>query len=82
MRRDQSGSGYRFNDVTPDAALVLPRPVSASRSPGVPLAEDSLLVEAGFDLNLSPAATLGVLSGQLASNIQDNAVKDRFTWLF
>ena len=39
--------------------------------------------EAGFDLNLSPAATLGVsYSGQFASDLTDNAVKGRFTWLF
>jgi len=49
----------------------------------VPLAEDSALVEAGLDLNLSPTATLGVsYSGQLASDLIDNAVKGRFTWLF
>jgi uncharacterized protein with beta-barrel porin domain len=45
--------------------------------------EDSLLVEAGFDLNLSPTAMLGVsYSGQIASDLTDNAVKGRFTWLF
>jgi len=50
---------------------------------GVPLAENSLLVEAGLDLNLSPTATIGVsYSGQFASELTDNAVKGRFTWLF
>ena len=50
---------------------------------GVPLAENSLLIEAGLDLNLSPTATLGVsYSGQLASDLQDNAIKGRFTWPF
>jgi hypothetical protein len=45
--------------------------------------ENSLLVEAGFDLNLSPTAMLGVsYSGQIASDLTDNAVKGRFTWLF
>ncbi len=43
----------------------------------------SLLVEAGLDFNLGPNATLGVsYSGQLASDLQDNAVKGRLTWLF
>lgn len=50
---------------------------------GVPLAENSLLVEAGLDLNVSSAITLGVsYSGQLASEVQDNAIKGRFSWRF
>jgi outer membrane autotransporter protein len=40
---------------------------------GVPLADNSLLVEAGLDLNLSPTATLGVsYSGQIASDLTEN----------
>jgi uncharacterized protein with beta-barrel porin domain len=47
------------------------------------LAQDGLLIEAGVDFNLGPNATLGVsYSGQLASDLQDNAVKDRLIWLF
>jgi len=50
---------------------------------GVPLAEDTALVEAGLDLNLSPTATLGAsYAGQFGNNVQDNAVKGRFNWLF
>ena len=50
---------------------------------GVPLAEDTALIEAGLDLNLSPSATLGAsYSGQFVDRVQDNAVKGRFTWLF
>jgi uncharacterized protein with beta-barrel porin domain len=49
----------------------------------VTLADNSLLVEAGLDLNLSSTATLGVsYSGQFASDLTDNAVKGRFTWIF
>jgi len=45
---------------------------------GVPLAQDSLLLEAGLDFNISAAATLGVsYSGQFASDVTDNAVKGR-----
>jgi outer membrane autotransporter protein len=47
------------------------------------LAQDGLLIEAGVDFNLGPNATLGVsYSGQLASDLQDNAVKGHLTWLF
>ncbi|HEV7463417.1 MAG TPA: autotransporter domain-containing protein, partial [Methyloceanibacter sp.] len=74
---------HAFDDVTPDAALVFASTGIGFDITGVPLADNSLLVEAGFDLNLSPAATLGVsYSGQFASDLTDNAVKGRFTWLF
>jgi uncharacterized protein with beta-barrel porin domain len=47
------------------------------------LANDSLLIEPGLDFTLGPNATLGVsYSGQLASDLQDNAVKGRLTWQF
>jgi uncharacterized protein with beta-barrel porin domain len=47
------------------------------------LAQDSALIEAGFDLNFRPAVTLGVsYSGQFADSLQDNAVNGRLTWLF
>lgn len=48
---------------------------------GVPLAEDSALIEAGLDLALSPNATLGAsYAGQLADDIRDHAVKGRLNW--
>jgi outer membrane autotransporter protein len=50
---------------------------------GVPLAQDTALIEAGLDLSLSPTATLGATyAGQFGDGVQDNAVKGRFTWLF
>jgi len=74
---------HAFDDVTPDAALAFASTGIGFTVTGVPLAQDSLLVEAGLDFNLGPNATLGVsYSGQLASDLQDNAVKGRLTWLF
>jgi uncharacterized protein with beta-barrel porin domain len=50
---------------------------------GVPLAQNSALIDVGLDLNLRPTITLGVsYAGQFANDLQDNAVKGRFTWLF
>jgi uncharacterized protein with beta-barrel porin domain len=50
---------------------------------GVPLAQDSFLLEAGLDLALSATATLGVsYTGQFADSVSDNGVKGRLTWLF
>jgi uncharacterized protein with beta-barrel porin domain len=49
----------------------------------MPLAEDSALIDAGLDFTLGPAMTLGVsYSGQIASDLTDNAVKGRSAWLF
>jgi outer membrane autotransporter protein len=74
---------HAFDDVTPGAALAFVSTGIGFTVTGVPLAQDSLLVEAGLDFNLGPNATLGVsYSGQLASDLQDNAVKGRLTWLF
>jgi len=75
---------HAFDDITPGAALAFASTGIGFDVTGVPLAEDSALIEAGLDLNLSPTATLGVsYSGQFcASDVEDNAVKGRFTWLF
>ena len=74
---------HAFDDVTPGAALAFASTGIGFDISGVPLADNSLLVEGGLDLNLSPTATLGVsYSGQFASDLTDNAVKGRFTWIF
>jgi subtilase-type serine protease len=50
---------------------------------GVPPSEEACLIEAGLDFALSPSSTLGVsYSGQIASDVSDNAVEGRFSWLF
>jgi hypothetical protein len=50
---------------------------------GVPLAEDTALLDTGIDLALGPRTTAGVsYSGQSGDGVSDNGVKGRFTWLF
>ena len=50
---------------------------------GVPQAQDSALIDTGFDLALGPRTTAGVsYSGQFGDRVTDNAVKGRLTWLF
>jgi outer membrane autotransporter protein len=74
---------HAFGDVTPEATIAFASTGIGFDLTGVPLAEDSALIDAGLDLNLSPTASLGVsYSGQLAHNLTDNAVRGRFTWLF
>ena len=74
---------HAFNDVTPGAALAFASTGIGFDVTGVPLAEDSALIDAGLDLALAENLTGGVsYSGQFGDGVQDNAVKGRFTWLF
>ena len=74
---------HAFDGVTPDAALAFASTGIGFSVFGVLLAEDSLLLQAGLDVNLSPNANAGVsYAGQLADDLQDNAVKGHVTWLF
>ncbi|MGH6792221.1 MAG: autotransporter domain-containing protein, partial [Methyloceanibacter sp.] len=74
---------HAFDDVTPGASLAFATTGIGFSITGVPLAQDSLLLEAGLDFNISATATLGVsYSGQFADEVTDNAVKGRLTWLF
>lgn len=74
---------HAFDDITPDAALAFASTGIGFDITGVPLAEDTALIDAGLDLHLSPTATLGAsYSGQFGDGVTDNAVKGRLTWLF
>ena len=74
---------HAFGDLTPDAALAFADVGIGFTVYGVPLAEDSVLIDTGLDFALSEATTAGVsYSGQFGDGVQDNAVKGRFTWLF
>lgn len=69
---------HAFSNVTPTATLALLGTGAGFTVAGVPLARDSALVEAGFDV-----ATLGLsYSGQLADNVRDHAIKGNATVRF
>jgi outer membrane autotransporter protein len=74
---------HAYSDVTPTTALTfLSTGVSFSVA-GVPLARDAAIVESGFDLQLSPRAKIGLsYFGELATHLNDHAVKGKFTWNF
>lgn len=72
--RGTLGWRHAFGDVTPELtqSYVGSAPFTVT---GVPIAEDAALVEAGLDLALSPAATLGVAySGQFGDGTSQNGV--------
>jgi len=74
---------HAFDDVTPGASLAFASTGIGFSVTGVPLAEDSALIDAGLDFALGPNITAGVsYSGQFGDGVQDNAVKGRFAWLF
>jgi len=74
---------HAFDDVTPAAALAFASTGIGFSITGVPLAEDSALIDAGLDFALGARTTAGVsYSGQFGDGVQDNAVKGRFAWVF
>jgi len=74
---------HAYSDVTPTATLAFQSAGAPFMIAGVPIARDSLLAEAGLDLNIGRNTTLGVsYVGQIASNVQDHAAKGKFTWKF
>jgi len=73
---------HAFDDVTPDASLAFATTGIGFDVAGVPLAEDSALLDAGLDFTISDRLTAGVsYTGQYADNVSDNGVKGRLTWL-
>jgi outer membrane autotransporter protein len=74
---------HAFDDVTPDAMLAFASTGIGFTVYGVPLAEDSALIDAGLDFALGKRTTAGVsYSGQFGDGVTDNGVKGRFIWLF
>ena len=74
---------HALGDVTPELALAFAAGGSSFDIWGVPLAEDSALVEAALDIRLAATTTLAVsYSGQFASESQDNAVRGRLSLSF
>jgi outer membrane autotransporter protein len=74
---------HAFDDVTPGASLAFATTGIGFAINGVPLAEDSALLDAGLDFALGDRMSAGVsYTGQYSDSVTDNGVKGRFTWLF
>jgi len=74
---------HAFDDVTPGASLAFATTGIGFAIDGVPLAEDSALLDAGLDFAVSDRVSAGVsYTGQFGDGVTDNGVKGRFTWLF
>jgi len=74
---------HAFDDVTPGAALAFATTGLGFAVDGVPLAEDSALLDAGLDFAMSDRLSAGVsYTGQFGDTVTDNGIRGRFTWLF
>ncbi|WP_271893154.1 autotransporter domain-containing protein [Candidatus Phyllobacterium onerii] len=76
------GWSHAFGDVTPVAKLAFAggQPFSVE---GLPVAPDTGVVEAGLDVGIGKATTLGLTySGQFSGSASDNAVKADLTVRF
>ncbi|HXJ00517.1 MAG TPA: autotransporter domain-containing protein, partial [Micropepsaceae bacterium] len=74
---------HALQDVVPSASLAFASTGASFTASGVSLARDSALVDAGFDLQLRPNATIGLAySGQFGTRLNDHGIKGNFAWNF
>ena len=74
------GWRHAFGDTEPDADLTFINGGASFSTQGVPIAEDSALLEAGVDFQISPTGKLGIgYSGQVSSNNEDHAMTISFS---
>ncbi|MHC1551505.1 autotransporter outer membrane beta-barrel domain-containing protein [Phyllobacterium sp. K27] len=72
VARGTLGWRHAYGDVTPRATHSFAAG-EAFTVAGVPIAEDSAVIEAGLDLNMTESATVGVsYQGQFGSGVQQN----------
>ena len=73
---------HAFGDVTPVEALTFLSTGTGFSVAGVPIAQDSALIDAGLRLAFDSAALEILYSGQFAADARDNAVNGRVNWRF
>lgn len=80
--RGTVGWQHAYGDTTPVSTLAFDGG-NAFTIAGAPIAQDTGLVEAGFDVKLSKRATLGIsYTGQFGSDVRQNGVDARFSVKF
>ncbi len=74
---------HAFGSVDPSEGLAFASFGQSMVTYGVPLAQDSALINAGVDLRMDANAVLGLsYTGQFGDNVQDNAITGRLDWRF
>ena len=80
--RGTLGWRHALDDVTPTETLAFAGG-SAFTIAGVPVAEDSLILGAGFDLNFTQDLSVGLsYDGQIGDGVEDHGVKGNLSWKF
>ena len=70
------GWRHAFGDVAPTSTMTFAAGGSAFTTAGVPIAQDVLVLDAGFDVTLTPTTILGFsYGGQFGSGVTDQSVK-------
>ncbi|MNM81788.1 Extracellular serine protease precursor [compost metagenome] len=81
--RVMAGWRHAFNDVTGSARLAFANADSSFAINGLPVADDTLAIEAGAELRLRPNLTVGAAySGQHGDGARDHGLKANVTWVF
>jgi outer membrane autotransporter protein len=74
---------YAFGDTTPQQALAFASPGIGMGIGGVPLAQNSALMEVGADALIAQDATLGLAYiGQYSGDFTNSGLRGRFNWKF
>jgi outer membrane autotransporter protein len=74
---------HAFGDTTPEVALAFSQYGFGMGIAGVPIAQDTALIEAGLAIELAPDAMLSLsYQGQLSGDVQDNGMTGTLDWRF
>jgi outer membrane autotransporter protein len=81
--RGSLGWRHAYGDVTPTSLLAFASGGSSFNIQGVPIAQDSAVVDAGFDVVVARNVSVGFsYVGQAASHAQDHDFKANLNWRF
>ncbi|WP_426137168.1 autotransporter outer membrane beta-barrel domain-containing protein [Phyllobacterium sp. SL163] len=81
--RGMAGWRHAYGDVTPQAQFAFASGGDSFDVSGLPIAQDTALVEAGLAFDIGRATTLGLTyTGQFSSGVNDNSVKADLTVRF
>jgi len=74
---------HAFGALTPETAMAFNQYGIGMGITGVPIAQDTMLIEAGLGIELGPTATFNLsYQGQFAGDVQDNGLTGSFAWQF
>ena len=74
---------HAFRNIVPSSSLAFASTGAGFLVSGVPIAQDSALLDFGVELPVSPGASLGIsYAGQFASHFRDNGIRGRFSYRF